>query len=97
MALTVNIYYMGRGTAAQDFAREMIASGLVDQVRAQPGNLRYEYFQPWDDQETVLLIDQWTNQTALDQHHRSPMMAAIAKLRDKYGLSMRVERFESLP
>ena len=46
-----------------------------------------------DDPETVLLIDRWENQEALDEHHKSPMMKEIADLREKYHLHMRVEQF----
>ena len=69
----------------------MVSSGLVDQVRAEPGNERYEYFFPMDDPETVLLIDRWQDQSAIDAHHKSEMMPRIAALREKYGLRMRVE------
>ena len=47
------------------------------------GNLRYEYFYPANDDETVLLIDSWKDQESIDFHHTSPMMLEIAKLRDK--------------
>ncbi len=94
MALTVNIYYTGTGGSARKFAEEMRASGLVDRVRAEKGNLRYEYFLPMDDEETVLLIDVWENAEALDLHHKSPMMKEIAALREKYHLKMRVQKFE---
>ena len=47
------------------------------------------------DPETVLLIDAWESQKALDEHHASPMMATIAALRKKYDLHMRVERYVS--
>ena len=40
-----------------------------------------------------MLIDSWADQAALDAHHASPMMAAIAELREKYDLHMRAERF----
>ena len=70
-------------------------SGTVAAIRAEDGNLRYEYFFPMDDPETVLLIDQWRDQAAIDVHHASPMMAQIAALREKYDLHMRVERFFS--
>ena len=93
MSITVNIYYTGEGGAARAFAGEMAASGTVEAIRAEEGNLRYEYFAPLDDPETVLLIDSWADQAALDAHHASPMMAKIAELRDKYDLHMRVERF----
>ena len=93
MAITVNLYYTGKDGSARRFAEEMVASGVVERVRAEEGNLRYEYFFPMEDPETVLLIDKWQDQAALDFHHKSPMMAEIAALRDKYRLRLRVERY----
>ena len=93
MSLTINIYYTGKDGSARKFAEEMVSSGVVDRVRAEEGNEKYEYFFPMDDQETVLLIDRWNNQEALDIHHKSPMMKEIADLRDKYHLHMKVEQF----
>ncbi len=73
----------------------MESSGIADAIREEKGNLRYEYFQPMNDPETVLLIDSWSDQAAIDAHHASPMMKRLAKLRDKYDLHMSVERFVS--
>lgn len=92
--ITVNLRY--KGADARAFAEEMTASGTVDLIRAEPGNLRYEYYQSLDDPETILLIDSWKDQAAIDAHHASPMMATIAKLREKYDLHMTVERFVSI-
>lgn len=93
MSITVNLYYKGTNGAARRFAEEMESSGTADAIRAEDGNLRYEYFIPMDDPETILLIDSWRDQEALDIHHASSMMATIAALRDKYDLHMEVERF----
>lgn len=93
--ITVNLYYTGKGGAARAFAEEMTSSGTSAAIRAEDGNLRYAYFFPMDDPETVLLIDQWRDQAAIDAHHASPMMAQIAALREKYDLHMKVERFVS--
>ncbi len=95
MAITVNIYYSGEGQNARRFAEEMLSGGIVEAIRAEEGNLRYEYFCPLETEGTVLLIDSWKDQRALDLHHASPMMAKIAALREKYGLHMRVERYVS--
>ncbi len=95
MAITVNIYYRGVNGNARKFAEEMISRGVVADIRAEAGNLRYEYFFPIDDEETVLLIDSWKDQYAIDAHHASPMMAKIAELREKYDLHMKVERYVS--
>ena len=96
MSFTVNIYYTGKNGSAKEFAREMTESGLVNKIRAEAGNERYEYFFPLDDPETVLLIDRWRDQQALDAHHKSEMTEEIAALRKKYALRMRVERYTEL-
>lgn len=93
--LTVNLYYTGKNGSSRAFCEEMESSGIADEVRAEAGNLRYDYFQSLSDPETVLLIDSWKDQAALDAHHASPMMAKIAALREKYDLHMKVERFVS--
>ena len=93
MSFTINIYYTGKDGSARKFAEEMVEKGVVERVRVEKGNQKYEYFFPMDDEETVLLIDRWESQEALDAHHRSPMMKEIAELRDKYNLHMRVEQF----
>lgn len=95
MAITINIYYSGESGSAKKFAEEMISSGTVDKIRAEEGNIRYDYFYPMNDEETVLLIDSWKDQHAIDVHHASPMMAQIIKLREKYDLHMTVERYVS--
>ena len=100
MAITVNLRYTGKKGAAQAFAREMISSGTVEKIRAEKGILRYEYYLPFeettdDKNDTILLIDSWENQQAIDLHHATPMMKTIAELREKYDLHMTIERVVS--
>ena len=93
MPITVNLRYTGVDGNARKFAEEMISSGTVDAIRSEAGNLSYEYYQSLDDPETILLIDSWASQEAIDAHHATPMMATIAELRKKYDLHMTVERY----
>lgn len=95
MSITMNLYYTGVGGNARRFAEEMESTGIAQRIRAVEGNLKYEYFIPLQDSETVLLIDSWENQEAIDRHHASPMMKKIAQLREKYDLHMTAERYVS--
>ena len=81
MGFTINIYYKGENGSAKAFANEMITSGIVDEIRSKEGNLRYEYFSPLDDQES------------LDRHHKSETMNKIIELRNNYDLHMKVEKY----
>jgi quinol monooxygenase YgiN len=94
MSLTVNLYYTGKNGSARAFVKEMEETGIAAKIRNEAGNLKYDYFQSLADEETVLLIDSWKNQEALDAHHASPMMQDLARLREKYDLHMRVERYQ---
>lgn len=93
MSITVNLYYKGAGDAARKFAEEMETSGTADAIRAEEGNERYEYFLSLSDPETVLLIDRWEDQEAIDRHHATPMMKEIIRFREKYNLSVTAERY----
>ena len=57
MAITVNLRYNGKNGSARRFAEEMESTGTADAIRAEAGNIRYEYYIPMNDTETVLLID----------------------------------------
>ena len=94
MSLIINICYTGENENAKHFAQEMVSRGIVDRIRNEEGNIRYEYFFPMDDSKSVLLIDEWVNEEALDIHHKSIMMQEIAQLREKYGLKMRVKKYK---
>ena len=95
MSIVVNLRYTGVNGNAAKFAQEMEKSGTADLIRAEDGNLRYEYYIPMNDPETVLLIDSWEDQAAIDTHHASPMMARLSALREKYDLHMVMERYIS--
>ena len=92
-AITMNLYYTGENGSARRFVEEMESSGTADAIRKEDGNLRYEYFLSQESPETVLLIDSWKDQKALDAHHQTPMMQTIAALREKYNLTMTAERY----
>ncbi|HOZ37544.1 MAG TPA: antibiotic biosynthesis monooxygenase [Anaerolineaceae bacterium] len=95
MSISVNVYYSGKDGSAGKFAEEMESLGIAEQIRRKQGNLKYAYFLPMNDPETVLLIDCWQSQSDLDEHHSSPVMEKILDLREKYDLHMKVERYSS--
>lgn len=94
MSLIIHIYYMGQHGNAKKFADEMISRKIVEQIKNEDGNEQYEYFYSLNHPETILLIDRWKNQEALDMHHKSEMMKEITRLRKKYSLHMKVYKYE---
>ena len=59
MSITVNLYYTGKNGNARKFVEEMGSSGIVEAVRAEEGNERYEYFFPKDEQNHSQKLIMW--------------------------------------
>ncbi|CAH2254963.1 TPA: antibiotic biosynthesis monooxygenase [Enterococcus faecium] len=97
MSITVNILYTSTNGQARKFAEEMVERNIVKAIRAEEGNEKYDYYFPLEDTESLLLIDRWKDEEAIEKHHKSEMMAQINELRKKYKLKMKVERFTDLP
>lgn len=93
MPIIVHLIYKGAEDNAKRFAEEMESTGIAQAIRRRPGNLKYEYYVPLNEADSVLLIDMWANQAALDDHHASEQMDLILELRAKYNLEVTAERF----
>lgn len=59
MELTFIIHYIGKNGNALKFAKEMTEIGIVGRIRSKEGNLQYQYYESFDDKETIILIDSW--------------------------------------
>ena len=70
MAITINIFFTGRNGNAKTFVKRMTQSKVVDQINTETGHIKYECLFPMDDPETVLLLDIWTDQSTIDEHHK---------------------------
>ena len=94
MSIIVNIYYTGENGSARKFAEEMEKRGINDKIRKEYGNIKYEYYLPMEEKETIISIDEWEDKEALEFHYKTKMMKETTKLRDKYKLKTKIERFE---
>ena len=93
MSVTTNIYYKGENGSAKAFAEKMISSEVAEETRKEQGNLRYEYSEPLEGKEAILLIDSWGNQESFGKRHKSAAVNKIMELRNKHNLHMKTEEF----
>ncbi|CAL9640693.1 Putative monooxygenase [Streptomyces sp. enrichment culture] len=56
-------------------ARTVIAS-VVEQTHQEPGCLLYAAHEDAHDPLTLVVVEQWASQQALDEHNRSPYLAS---------------------
>ena len=80
----------GRGRA---FLREIAARGLQSKILAEDGCLRYDYFLASENEDTVLLVEQWASAAQQAVHMTQPHMQELAELKAQEILSTDVQKF----
>lgn len=93
MTITLNVYYKGKDGSAYRFVEDIVSEGILDDVRAEDGCLGYSYYSSMDDDDVVLLVENWRDGRALNVHSVSPNMARIVALKRRHGLTTDIERF----
>ncbi len=68
--------------AREGRAEEVIAglTPVIEQTHAEAGCLAYALHRDVNDPQTLVLIERWTSQVALESHFQQPYMAGIGEL-----------------
>lgn len=91
MAIGLNVFLSGE--KARECADEIIKAGLLEQVHAEAGNHMYDFFFAREDENCVLLVENWEDRASLERHRKGTPLAEIGKITSKYTLKSKVNRF----
>ena len=83
-------------TLKPDMARKFVAEleqGPALKVRAEEGNICYDYFFSSSDNNKVLLVEKWRDEAALAAHMAMPHMADVRSIKEKYAESTAIEKY----
>ena len=86
--------YTCKSGMAGAFVKALKDSGAQESVRAEDGCLQYDYHISCEAPDTVVLLEQWRDAAALEQHQKQPHMETIRALKADYVTDMKLERFE---
>ena len=92
--IILHVTYFCKEGMAQDFVNAVKDSGVQALVRAEDGCLQYDYHLSLEQDNAVVLLEKWRDAAALQVHMDQPRMAEIRALKDKLGLTTRIERYE---
>ena len=93
--VVLNVEYIMKPGGAKAFVQEITDTGLLAEILAHEGCLRYEYFLPMEG-ENLLLVERWTDADALAKHAAAPCMAKVRELKEKYATDTKLEKYTIL-
>ena len=93
--IVLNVTYRCKPELREAFLERILAEGIDVASRAEAGNLRYDYFIPFEDSDELLLVEKWRDAEALAAHAETPHYARLNTLKPAYVTETVVERFET--
>ncbi|MFQ9742472.1 MAG: putative quinol monooxygenase [Slackia sp.] len=76
------------------FVKDVLDSGLLDEVRRENGCLEYCYYCSAEEEDLVLLLEKWTSQACQQAHFEQPHTTTLMEIKNRYVQETHVERFD---
>ncbi|MBQ6235369.1 MAG: antibiotic biosynthesis monooxygenase [Clostridia bacterium] len=91
--IVLNVTYKCRPGMREEFLEAIQSEGIDAASRKEPGNLKYDYYIPFDGGDDLLLVEHWRDEAALKAHAKTPHYAKLKELKPAYVTETVVERF----
>ena len=82
--LTLLVKYTDKPGCREKYADQVISSGLLDAIRAENGCLRYDYYFSVQEENVILLVEQWESEKLQQEHMQHPNMTRLQALKAEY-------------
>lgn len=92
--IVLNVTYKCRPGMRGEFLEAILREGIDEASRAEAGNLKYDYYLPFDDNGDLLLVEKWRDADALKAHAETPHYAKLRELKPAFVTETAVERFD---
>ena len=92
--IVLNVTYRCKPDMREPFLERILAEGIDAACRAEAGNIRYDYYLPFDGGDELLLVEKWRDAGALKTHSEMPHFIRLAAIKPTYVTETIVERFE---
>ena len=80
--LTLYVAYTAKPGCRETFVRQIVMEGIADTIRREEGCIRYDYYFSAQQEDKILLVEQWQTQAHQRIHLQQPHMARLRELKD---------------
>ena len=82
--LTLYVKYTAKPGCRERYVREIVTEGILTAIRDEAGCIRYDYYFSAQEEDVVLLIEQWESEAHQRVHMQQPHMARLRELKAQY-------------
>lgn len=82
--MTLYVKYTAKPGCRESYVRSIVSEGILSAIRNEDGCLRYDYYFSAQEEDVVLLIEQWEAEEYQRIHMQQPHMARLRELKAQY-------------
>ena len=91
--LLLNVTYTMKPGMRDTFLKEVQAQGILDAVRQEDGCLQYAYYLPAQEDDTLLLVEMWTEPALQQAHCQTEIFARLQALKTEFCENVTIDKF----
>lgn len=91
--ILLHVTYTMKPGQKENYLAAIAWAGIDQASRQETGNIRYDYFYAAQQEDTILLIEQWENEEVLELHKTMPHFKQLAAIKEQYVKQTAVEKF----
>lgn len=86
------VEYTAKPGMRDRFVEEAISTGVLDKILNEDGCLGYHYYYDTDDNDRILLVEEWENADKQKIHLGQPHMDILKEIKSKYIIDTQLKR-----
>lgn len=80
--LKLSVNYFAKPGRREEFLRRVVESGILTAIRQEPGCQRYDYYLSCQDENEILLLEQWESPEHQRVHMEQAHMKRLADIKN---------------
>lgn len=93
--LIMHVVYKVKAGKRDEFIKRVTEAGIIKATKQEPGNLLYDYYCPIDDNNSVLLVEEWTDTNAQEAHCRTEHFKRLSEIKKEYVEEIIIKKFDA--
>lgn len=86
------VKYQAKHKMREKFIEEVTSAGILPAVLQEDGCVQYQYYLDAQEEDTILLVEEWQSQKKQEIHLQSPHMKTLQKLKEQYITDTKVQK-----
>ena len=91
--IVLNVTYKCKPDMREEFLEMIMTEGIDVASRAEAGNIKYDYYIPYEGGDDLLLVEKWQDAEALEEHKQKAHFARLGELKSEFVDDTIIEKF----